>query len=87
MRAVRTICEKEMLQQLDRMHEKDPCVRRDAIGVLTGVKDARVLYALIKALQDNDPGIQQAAMDALIAFEDEAAVYQVLSLLDRKSVV
>ena len=78
---MRIICEKEMLQQLDRMHEKDPCVRRDAIGVLTGVKDARTLYPLVKALQDDDPGIQQAAMDALIAFEDEAAVYQVFSLL------
>ena len=86
MRAMRTICEKEMLQQLDRMHEKDPCVRRDAIGVLTGVKDARVLYPLIKALQEDDPGIQQAAMDALIAFEDEAAVYQVLPLLSDRRV-
>ena len=81
MRAMRTICEKEMLQQLDRMHDKDPSVLRDAVGLLTGVKDARVLYPLIKALQVDDPGIQQAAIDALIAFEDEAAVYQVFSLL------
>ena len=81
MRAMRTICEKEMLQQLDRMHDKDPSVLRDAVGLLTGVKDARVLYPLIKALQVDDPGIQQAAIDALIAFEDEAAVYHILPLL------
>lgn len=86
MRAMRTISEKEMLQQLDRMHEKDPCIRRDAIGVLTGVKDARVLYPLIKSLQDDAPGVQQAAMDALIAFEEEAAVYQVLPLLSDRRV-
>ena len=86
MRAVRTICEKEMLQQLDRLHEKDLSVCRDAIGALTGVKDARVLYPLIKALQDDAPGVQQAAMDALIAFEDEAAVYQVLPLLSDRRV-
>ncbi len=83
---MQTISEKEILQQLDRMHEKDPCVRRDAIGVLTRVKDARVLYPLIKALQDDDSGIQQAAMDALIAFEEEVAVYQVLPLLSDRRV-
>lgn len=86
MRAMPTISETEMLQQLDRMNEKDPCVRRDAIGVLTGVKDARVLYPMVKALQDDDPGIQQAAMDALSVFEDEAAVHHVLPLLSDRRV-
>lgn len=76
-----TISEKEMLQQLERMNDRDSTVRRDAIESLTGIKDARVLYPLIKALQDEDHGIQQAAMDALIAFEDESAVYNVLPLL------
>lgn len=76
-----TVSDKEIALQMERMNDSDPFIRREAIGILTGIKDARVLYPLVKALQEEDQGIQQAAMDALIAFEDETAVYNVLPLL------
>ena len=84
MRAMLTISERDMLEQLERMTDMDCSVRRDAISALIGVMDGRILYPLIKALQDEDHGIQQAAMDALIAFKDESAVYNVLPLLADK---
>lgn len=80
-----TISENDILLQLELINDEDSMIRRDAIESLTGVQDARMLYPMIKALQAEGPGIQQAAMDALVAFNDEAAVYNVLPLLfDRR---
>lgn len=78
--------EKDILQQLQRMHDMDSAVRRDAIESLRGIKDDRVLYPLIKALQDENQGVQQAAMDTLMTFEDESAVYNLLPLLSDRRV-
>ncbi len=79
------VTEKDMLIYLEQMNENDSAIRLDAIGMVTGIKDGRLLYPLVKALQDDDLGIQQAAMDALVAYDDEAAVYNLIPLLaDRR---
>ncbi|MCC6544089.1 MAG: HEAT repeat domain-containing protein [Nitrospirae bacterium] len=73
---------------MNKIRDTDSAMRCDAIRMITGMKDARVLYPLIKSLQDDDRGVQQAAMDALIGYDDEAAVYNLIPLLyDRRVAV
>lgn len=71
---------------LEQIGDNDSATRCDAIRMIIGVKDGRLLYPLIKSLQDDDLGVQQAAMDALVAYDDEAAVYNLLPLLADKRV-
>ena len=80
-----SISEKEMLIYLEQMNENDSAIRLEAISMVTGIKDGRLIYPLVKALQDDNIGIQQAAMDALVAYDDQAVVHNLISLLaDRR---
>jgi len=80
-----SISEKEMLIYLEQMNENDSAIRLEAISMVTGIKDGRLIYPLVKALQDDNIGIQQAAMDALFAYDDQAVVHNLIPLLaDRR---
>ncbi|MCC7202974.1 MAG: HEAT repeat domain-containing protein [Nitrospirae bacterium] len=70
----------------EQIGDSDSSVRCDAIRQIIGIKDGRLLYPLIKSLQDDDLGVQQAAMDALLVYDDEAAVYNLIPLLADKRV-
>ncbi len=84
--AMMTVYEQDIQSFLEQIDDNDSAVRCDAIRMITGIKDGRILYPLIKSLQDDDLGVQQAAMDALIVYDDEAAVYNLLPLLSDKRV-
>ncbi len=68
---------KELLKQLE---SEDSSVRRDAAARL-GETDGRAIYPLIKSLWDESPGVQEAAVNSLSSFADEATVWAVLPLL------
>jgi len=55
---------------IDKLHAKDPSVRRKAAEDLAD-GDERGIYPLIKALSDENTGVQDAAMRALIAYGGE----------------
>lgn len=76
-----TSYEQEILGFMEKISDNDSTIRCDAIRMVTGIKDGRILYPIIKSLQDDDLGVQQAAMDALICYDDEAAVYNLLPLI------
>src|SRR3989304_4466789 len=84
--AMMTVYEQDIQSFLEQIDDNDSAIRCDAIRMITGIKDGRILYPLIKSLQDDDLGVQQAAMDALIVYDDEAAVYNLLPLLSDKRV-
>lgn len=68
---------KKLLRNLT--HE-DPAKRRSAAeDLIEG--DERVIYPLIKALRDDNFGVQDAAMRSLMSFRNESTVYMVLPLL------
>jgi HEAT repeat protein len=63
-----------------KLQSPDPSVRRQAAdGLSEG--DARGIYPLIKALSDENTGVQDAAMRALIAIGGETVAYMALPLL------
>jgi HEAT repeat protein len=65
---------------IEKLRSKDPTARRKAAeGLSEG--DARGIYPLIKALSDENTGVQDAAMRALIALGGEEVAYMVLPLL------
>ncbi|OHB69558.1 MAG: hypothetical protein A2W23_04095 [Planctomycetes bacterium RBG_16_43_13] len=66
---------------MEMISDNDSAARCDAIRMITGLKDGRLLYPIIKSLQDDDLGVQQAAMDALLCYDDEAAVYNLIPLI------
>jgi|WetSurMetagenome_2_1015567.scaffolds.fasta_scaffold00033_30 HEAT repeat protein len=73
-----------MIRNINRLITKlqspDPSVRRQAAdGLSEG--DARGIYPLIKALSDENTGVQDAAMRALIAIGGETVAYMALPLL------
>lgn len=83
-----TSSEQDILSYLKQISDTDSAIRCDAIRMITGIKDGRLLYPLIKSLQEDDLGVQQAAMEALIVYDDEAAVYNLLPLIaDRRVAV
>ena len=66
-------------------HE-DPAIRRSAAeGLADG--DERALYPLIKALRDENSGVQDAAMRSLMCIKSESTAYMVLPLLRESSVL
>ncbi|MFA5073237.1 MAG: HEAT repeat domain-containing protein [Nitrospirota bacterium] len=67
-------------QLLSDLSHPDSTHRRAAAEALAD-GDERVLYSLIKALRDENPGVQDAAMRALIAIGGETTAYMVLPLL------
>ncbi len=58
----------------------DPATRRTAAEDL-GEGDERAIYPLIKALRDENIGVQDAAMRSLMSIKSEPTVYMVLPLL------
>jgi HEAT repeat protein len=69
---------------IDKLHAKDPSVRRKAAEDL-GEGDERGIYPLIKALSDENSGVQDAAMRALISYGGEIVAYMALPLLRENS--
>lgn len=68
---------KKIIQNLG---SDDPSVRRRAAEEL-GAADERAIYPLVKALNDENAGVQDAAMRALISIGGEVTAYMVLPLL------
>lgn len=62
----------------------DASRRRSAAEALSD-GDERVIYPLIKALSDENPGVQDAAMRSLISIGGEVTAYMVLPLLRHNS--
>ncbi len=77
-----------MIRNIKKVIEKlsagDPSVRRKAAEDLAE-GDERGIYPLIKALSDENTGVQDAAMRSLIAFGGEIVAYMVLPLLRESS--
>ncbi|UCH81524.1 MAG: HEAT repeat domain-containing protein [Nitrospiraceae bacterium] len=69
------------LQKLLRqLNDGNPEIRRSAAEELA-IGDERVIYPLIKALRDEHPGVQDAAMRSLTELQSETTAYMVLPLL------
>jgi len=62
----------------------DPSKRRSAAEAMTE-GDERVIYPLIKALRDDNFGVQDAAMRSLMEIKKETTAYMVLPLLREDS--
>ena len=77
-----------MIRNIKKVIEKlsagEPSVRRKAAEDLAE-GDERGIYPLIKALSDENTGVQDAAMRSLIAFGGEIVAYMVLPLLRESS--
>jgi HEAT repeat protein len=65
---------------IEKLKDSDPSARRKAAEGLSG-GDARGIYPLIAALSDENTGVQDAAMRALITLGGEVVAYMVLPLL------
>ena len=65
--------------QSDLTHE-DPAIRRSAAEDLAE-GDERAIYPLIKALRDENLGVQDAAMRSLMSIKSEPTAYMLLPLL------
>jgi HEAT repeat protein len=66
------------------INNEDASIRRLAVEALSE-GDERAIYPLIKALRDNNFGVQDAAMRALMEIKGETTVYMVLPLLRENS--
>jgi HEAT repeat protein len=65
---------------IQKIKDKDPSVRKRVIEELAA-GDQLAVYPLIKALSDENVGVQDAAMRSLIAIGGEVTAYMVLPLL------
>lgn len=70
----------EINRLVSELEYPDPQRRRCAAKQLKNA-DERALYPLIKALEDEDPGVSDAAMRALINIGGEVTAYMMLPLL------
>lgn len=70
----------QLSQILGDLSDADPAKRRAAAEALSE-GDERGLYPLVKALHDDNAGVQDAAMRSLIAIGGETTAYMVLPLL------
>ncbi|MBI5665843.1 MAG: HEAT repeat domain-containing protein [Nitrospirae bacterium] len=66
------------------INDKDASRRRAAAEALSG-GDERAIYPLIKALKDDNFGVQDAAMRSLMEIKGETTAYMVLPLLRENS--
>jgi HEAT repeat protein len=69
---------------LKNLNDKDPSKRRSAAEALAE-GDERAIYPLIKALRDENYGVQDAAMRSLMEIKSETTAYMVLPLLRENS--
>jgi len=65
---------------IKKLTHDDPSQRRAAAEALSD-GDERAIYPLIKALKDENLGVQDAAMQSLMALRGESTAYMVLPLL------
>ena len=70
----------ELTTWLQKLADADPVERRCAAEALAA-GDERAVYPLIRALRDENPGVQDAAMRSIIAIGGEATAYMALPLL------
>jgi len=70
----------ELSSALQGLSDPDSSVRRNAAEALAAA-DERAIYPLMKALRDENPGVQDAAMRSLIAVGGEVTAYMALPLL------
>ncbi|HAK87952.1 MAG TPA: hypothetical protein DHV16_01030 [Nitrospiraceae bacterium] len=77
---------KNIKKLIQKLGDKDPSVRRKAAEDLSE-GDERAVYPLIKALGDENAGVQDAAMRALIAVGGEVTAYMVLPLLREETLI
>ncbi|MCX8031212.1 MAG: HEAT repeat domain-containing protein [Thermodesulfovibrionales bacterium] len=61
--------------------------KRRAAAEALATADERAIYPLIKALRDENPGVQDAAMRSLISIGGEATAYMVLPLLREDALI
>lgn len=74
----------KLKKHLRNINDQDASVRRAAAeGLAEG--DERAIYPLIKALRDDNFGVQDSAMRSLIAIQGECTAYMVLPLLRENS--
>src|SRR5271157_187624 len=71
---------KNIKKLIQKLKDKDASVRKRIIGELAS-GDERAVYPLLKALSDENVGVQDAAMRSLIAIGGEVTAYMVLPLL------
>ncbi len=71
---------KNVKRLIQKLKDKDPSVRKRIIEDLAAGDDTAV-YPLLKALSDENVGVQDAAMRSLIAIGGEVTAYMVLPLL------
>ncbi len=71
---------KKLSKHIAALADPDAAKRRAAAEALS-YGDARVIYPLIKALKDDNPGVQDAVMRSLISLGEEVTAYMVLPLL------
>ncbi|NTW58597.1 MAG: HEAT repeat domain-containing protein [Nitrospirae bacterium] len=74
------IPDEELSKQVQMLTDPDPSVRRAAAEAL-GDSDERAIYPLIKALHDENTGVQDAAMRSLTAIGGEVTAYMAIPLL------
>ncbi|MBF0328286.1 MAG: HEAT repeat domain-containing protein [Nitrospirae bacterium] len=71
---------KNIKKLIQKLSNADPSVRRFAAEELSEA-DERAIYPLIKCLNDDNAGVQDAAMRSLIFIGGEATAYMVLPLM------
>lgn len=69
---------------INALEHPDVSMRRRAAESLSEA-DERAIYPLLKALRDDNPGVQDAAMRSLIAIGGEVVAYMVIPLLREDS--
>jgi HEAT repeat protein len=70
----------EIADLIQKLADPDPSERRVAAEALSAA-DERAIYPLIKALHDDNSGVQDAAMRSLISIGGEVSAYMALPLL------
>jgi len=70
----------EMTGLIDALADPDATARRSAADALSAA-DERAIYPLIKALHDDNTGVQDAAMRSLTAIGGEVTAYMAIPLL------
>lgn len=75
---------KNIKKLIQRLSDKDPSLRRRAAEELSE-GDERAIFPLIKALSDENAGVQDASMRSLITIGGEVVGYMVLPLLRENS--
>ena len=71
---------KRLQSLLKKLGSPEPSTRRHAAEALSD-SDERAVYPLIKALRDESPGVQEAAMHSLVEIGGEVTAYMVQPLL------